>query len=188
MERAHSPSEERKLTLEEYLALPDEDGYRTELVRGELVREPLPSPLHGSVVMRLGRRISEHVDVHALGEVFAESGYVLEEEPPTLRGPDVSFVSSKRLPERPGTGFWSMAPDLAVEVLSPSNRAGEVQDEVGQYLEAGARLVWVVDPLRGTAAEYREGGEARLLGAGEALDGRDVLPGFRLPLADLFRP
>ncbi|MBW3533978.1 MAG: Uma2 family endonuclease [Gemmatimonadetes bacterium] len=175
------------MALEEYLALPDEDGYRTELVRGELVREPLPAPLHGKVVGRLCRRIGDHVETHALGEVFAESGYVLEEEPPTLRGPDVSFVSSGRLPERPGTGFWSMAPDLAVEVLSPSNRAGEVQDKVGQYLEAGARLVWVVDPVRGTAAEYRAGGEARLFGAADALDGGHVLPGFRLPLADLFR-
>lgn len=187
MERARGPSERGSLSLEAYLALPDEEGYRTELVRGELVREPLPGPRHGRLVVRLGRRIGDHVEAHGLGEVFAESGYVLEEQPPTLRGPDVSFVSEARLPELPGTGFWSMAPDLAVEVLSPSNRAGEMEDKVRQYLAAGARLVWVVDPVRRTASEYRPGGEARLLDPSGALEGHDVLPGFRLPLSELFR-
>lgn len=144
--------------------------------------------LHGRLVLRLGRLLDEFVEAGGHGVVVVEAGTLLERDPDTVRGPDIAFYSHDRIPESGyATTYWG-PPDLAVEITSPGNRVGELQERVKGYLDAGVRLVWVIDPSSRTATTYRTCGEARLLGAEDALEGGDVLPGFRLPLATLFTP
>lgn len=178
---------EAPITLADFAELPEEDGYKLELVRGHVVREPRPMPLHGRVAARLTRFLDEHVDSSELGAVLVEVDFLLSEEPPTVRAPDIAFVSTRRLPQDPyAPSYWRFAPDLAVEILSPTNRAAEMQRKVLDYLDAGSRMVWVIDPESRTAVSYGSRTDIRLLGPDQALDGGDVLPGFHLPLMRLF--
>lgn len=175
------------LTIEEYQRLPDDDLYRDELVRGELVREPRPAQEHASIAARLTSILYSFVDHHGLGVVFGEAGYVLAEDPPTVRGPDISFVSTGRIPPQGfGRGFWRMAPDLAVEIVSPGNSAAEIQEKVLEYLDAGSRLVWVVHPRTRTVVVHHSRSEIRVLGEGEELEGGAVMPGFRVGVGEVF--
>jgi len=171
------------MTAEELLRLnlPDK---RTELVRGVLVvREPAGYQ-HGDVAMRLAAAIYTHVEAPGLGRVFAaETGFTLARNPDTVRAPDVAFISTARLPDPPPRGFAELAPDLAVEVLSPDDRPGAVLAKVADWLNAGARLVWVVDPLRVIARVYRADGSESMLDETDALRGEDLLPGFEYPLS-----
>ncbi len=159
---------------------------RTELIRGALmVREPAGYQ-HGHVAARLAGAIHSHVEAHGLGRVFAaETGFILAREPDTVRAADVAFISSARLPEKPPRGFAEMAPDLTVEVLSPDDYAPEVLEKVADWLKAGAKLIWVVDPIRMNARVYRADGSESLLGKTDALDGEDVLPHFTFALGSL---
>ena len=167
----------QRMTAEELLhaSFPDK---RAELVRGRLVvREPA-GDRHGRVAMNLTLRLGAHVEGAELGQLFAaETGFTLFRAPDTVRAPDVAFIRRERLPEAT-TGFLQIAPDLAVEVLSPGDRAGEVLGKVGDWLEAGTRLVWVIDPERRVARVYRTDGTASSLTEGESLAGEDVVPGF----------
>ncbi len=124
---------------------------------------------------------------HAPGLVGPEIGFVLAVAPDTLLAPDVSYTREDWLPPESARGrFLRLAPDLAVEVLSPTDTAAEIAEKVSLYLEAGTRLVWVVDPRRRTVAVHTPDRVARTLVVGDTLDGGDVLPGFVLPLAELF--
>jgi Uma2 family endonuclease len=175
------------LTLEEFERLPEEDEYLLELVRGRLVREPRPGGEHGLLAGELVGRLHYHVRLHGLGRVVTETGFLLSEDPPTVRGPDVAFISAKRFPKAGApSGFWRFAPDLAVEIVSSSNTATEIQEKVLEYLESGATLVWVVDPRIRTVTVFRSRTEVRVLTDGEILDGADVLPGFQLEVSELF--
>ena len=162
-------------------------GKRTELLRGVLmVREPAGGR-HGRVASELSRVIGNHVHAHQLGTVYAaETGFTLARSPDTVRAPDVAFVRRDRLPDPEPVGFPELAPDLAVEVLSPSDRPGEVLAKIGDWLDSGARMVWVVDPERRLARIYRADGSLTVVTADEALDGETVLPGFSCPLAGIF--
>ena len=181
------PEEGTLLTLDEFERLPDDES-RTELVRGRLVREPPAGMDHGWLANRLAVLISLFVDRHALGEVFtADTGFVLFEEPPTVRAPDVAFVSRHRLPPpEEFIGFGHLAPDLAVEIVSPSNTAVEILHKVEDYLEAGTRLVWVVEPGRRSVIVHRSRHEGLLLRDDDRLDGCEVLPGFSVRIAEIF--
>jgi len=182
MHQADSPI----LTVEEYAHLVEPDDVRSELVRGKLVREPRPGARHGWVQPRLARLLARHVEEMGLGgAVFTDVGIVLSRDPPTVRGPDVAYVSQPRLPEVLDDAFLEVVPDLVVEVVSPSNRTGETQEKVAEYLDTGARLVWVVDPGAGIATVYRSLQDAEVVRAQGVLDGGDVLPGLRIPLSDL---
>jgi Uma2 family endonuclease len=155
-----------------------------ELVRGRLiVREP-PGYLHGDVTMRLSILLSVYAQERGLGRVLAaETGFKLQHDPDTVRAPDIAFLSHDRVPDPRPVGYLALAPDLAVEVLSPHDRPGETLNKVGDWLDAGTRLVWVIDPDRRLARVYRlDGTELQLSGDG-ALDGEDVLPGFSCKLA-----
>src|SRR6267142_41505 len=156
---------------------------RTELVRGRLiVREPAGYN-HGRVTMNLTVRLGAHVEgAGAVQLVAAETGCTVCRAPDTVRAPDVAFVRRDRLPDPATTGFPEMAPDLVVEVLSPEDRPGETLAKVGDWLEAGVGLVWVIDPQRRLARIYRADGTESLLAESDALDGEDVLPGFTCPL------
>jgi hypothetical protein len=117
------------LTIEEFERLPEEDAFRVELVRGRLVREPRPAALHGWVQLHLGSMLLNHVERHRRGEVFSDIGVILSTEPATVRGPDLAFVSSERLPSGPPKrGFLAFAPDLCVEIVSPSNTSAEIHE------------------------------------------------------------
>jgi Uma2 family endonuclease len=175
-------------TLTEYERLPEEEG-KVELVEGRLVREPLPNAEHAWLASELTGRIREHVRKKRLGLTLAEAGFVLADDPPTVRGPDIAFIARVNLPARgfPRV-FWTIPPDLAVEIVSPSNTRAEIREQVLEYLAAGTRLVWVVEPRTRSVTTYRSRTEVRRLTGSDTLDGLDVLPGFSLPVAELFAP
>lgn len=190
------PPEDEPLSVDQFARLPAEDC-RLELVRGRVVREPLPGFEHGAVADELHFRLREFVRRRALGRVVGRTGFVLFDVPPTVRGPDVAFVAAERIRERGAPrGFWRGAPDLAVEVVSPAKARRALRERVDDYLMAGALLVWVVDPRTRTVAAYGPGGTARVYGGGagvappgserDVLLGGDLLPGFRLSVAGLF--
>lgn len=162
---------------------------RRELVDGEVIEMAPVGGVHGGVVTRVGRRLSEHVDATGAGDVVSgDVGFVLAlaGDPERVRAPDVAFVSTSRLPGgRLPEKFVHGAPDLAIEVLSPGDDPIEVQQKGRDYLEAGARLVWVIAPKARSATVYRPDGSARLVRESEALDGEDVLPGLTIPLRDI---
>jgi Uma2 family endonuclease len=173
----------RVITDEELLQLP-KDGHKYEVVDGELVVSPAGF-WHDVIVARVINRLSQFVDAQRLGLVVAPDAlYRLPSG--NRRGPDASFVAAERVAALPRTTvFPELAPDLAVEVLSPSDRRRSVLDKVGEYLDAGVRLVWVIDPEKRRAAVYRTATEGRFVAPDGELDGEDVLPGFRCRLSDL---
>ncbi|MHC4974711.1 MAG: Uma2 family endonuclease [Planctomycetota bacterium] len=159
---------------------------RCELVRGELRTMIPPGAKHGWIAINVTGPILNHVKANDLGRVYAaETGFQLSRDPDTVRAPDVAFVRSDR-PGPPDSGYYPGAPDLAVEVLSPDDRPGYVRDKVAEWLEAGARAVWVVDPSARTVTVHEPGGEPCVLDEAAALPGGDVLPGFELPVAEIF--
>lgn len=168
----------------ERLDLPNKS---TELVRGRLiVREP-PGTYHGRVQSKLNVRVGVFVDAHNLGAVFGQdTGFKIASDPDTVRAPDLAFVARVRVGLIARRGYAQLAPDLAVEILSPDDRPGEVLAKVGDWLDAGTQIVWVIDPERRTAQVYRADGGIAIIGADGALDGEALLPGFSCPLAELF--
>lgn len=173
------------LTADDLLRLQPPDK-RTELVRGVMiVREPAGFR-HGDIAMNIAARMHSFVRQHRVGRVLAaETGFTLFTNPDTVRAPDVAFVRHDRIPDPLPRGYASFAPDLAVEVLSPGDRPGEVLAKVADWLTAGTRLVWVVDPDRRVARVHRADGTVSVISESEALDGEDVLPGFACPLAEV---
>ncbi len=173
-------------TVDDLLAIPD-DGNRHELLRGEIIVSPPPGFLHGLTQLGLGSWLRRHVDEASLGAVVTESGFLLKRDPDTVLGPDVAFIRADRLPpDAMQTTYLELAPDLVVEVVSPSNALAEMHDKVLTYLEAGVRMVLVLEPKRRTVTVHTPDRVARTLVVGETLDGGDVLPGFSVPVADLF--
>lgn len=168
-------------------------GKRTELVRGRLVLHEPASFYHGVVAGRVLLRLGAWLEndrvargaTEPLGDLLAaDTGFTLTREPDTVRAPDVAFVYTERRPLET-RGFPELAPDLAVEVRSPNDRTGEVLSKVGDWLNAGTSLVWVIDPQRRSAQQFAADGTISLLTEHDALTGDPVLPGLRIPLADL---
>jgi Uma2 family endonuclease len=173
-------------TAEELLAMPD-DGYRYELIKGELRRMSPAGGPHGRSAMRVGWRLAEYVEANNLGVVFAaETGFRLTSDPDTVRAPDAAFVSRQRI-EQIGMprGYWPGAPDLAVEVVSPGDTFTEVEDKVVDWLTAGTKMVVVVNPDKRTVSVYR-GASAMLLTDKDTLSGDEVVPGWSVAVKDLF--
>ena len=142
---------------------------------------------HGAVANRIAYRITAHVERHDLGRVYAaETGFTIESDPDTVRAPDVAFISKGRLPAEEPRAYPPWSPDLAVEVLAHDDHPAETLEKVAQWLRAGVRLVWLVDSERRSARVYRADGTESLLETAGTLDGEDLLPGFRCPLADLW--
>ena len=161
---------------------------RTELVRGSIRMMSPASPVHGLVSGKILQLLATFVSTHQLGVCFADStGYTLPNLANTVRAPDASFVRAHRLPpEGVGYGFFQLAPDLAVEVLSPSESLGEIQEKLSDYVAAGTALVWLIDPARRSVSVIAGASEQRTLVAGEQLTGGDVLPGFSCDVSALF--
>jgi Uma2 family endonuclease len=176
-----------KMTAEELLGLTD-DGRRYELIEGEL-REMAPAGArHGSAAAALTVLLGQHVRANQLGRVLAaETGFRIYRNPDTVRAPDISFVARERIPpEGPPEGYWDLAPDLAVEVMSPNDTAAQVQSKVQMWLESGVRLVWVVYPDTRAIMAYKSLKEITTFTAEDALDGGQVVPGFECAVAEIF--
>ena len=175
------------MTAEDLFAISSDD-YKDELVAGMLVRMPLAGALHGTVAMQVARILHEYIEAHGLGVVCAaDTGFILQRSPDVVRGPDAAFVAKDRVPltGAPET-YWPFAPDLAVEVISPRDRAGDLQQKIAEYFVAGTRLVWVVHPRTRTVSVYRSPGDVRVLGEADDLNGDEVLPGFSCPVKRCF--
>lgn len=174
------------ITAEQFfeMSLPD---VRSELVDGEVVEMSPPGFEHGDIAGNIYFAIRQFLTGRAPGRVVTEIGFVLRRNPDLVRAPDVAFISQKSLEAHGRTRkFWPGPPDLAVEVLSPEDRTGEVLRKVGEYLEAGAQMVWVVDPEGRNVTSYRSPNQVRVYRAGEEISGEDVLPGFRLKVSEIF--
>ncbi len=170
----------------EALGKPEPD---VELVRGELVPVTPAGMEQGRLAGRIAVKLGVYAEPRRLGSVYvAETGFRLFQDPDTVRAPDVAFISAEReagLGSR--RGFFPGAPDLAVEIRSPDQTLAELEDKAREYLDAGARLVWLVAPPTRTVRVYAPGAAPTVRSMGDLLDGGSVLPGFALPVAELFR-
>lgn len=179
----------RQVSADELLVWP-EDGLRHELIRGEVFTMAPAGSEHGIVALRIGALLHVYVMEHGLGETFgAETGFKIAANPDTVRAPDAAFVARERFAAVGLTAkFWPGAPDLAVEVVSPGDSYSEVQDKACDWLAAGTRMVIVADPRRRSLTVYRSAQDIRVLSADDELDGGEVVPGWRVPVATLFPP
>jgi len=160
---------------------------RCELVRGELIMMSPAGANHGQVAMELARRLANHVAEHKLGTVFAaETGFMIQRNPDTVRAPDVAFVKAQRSRAIPQRGFFIGAPDLAVEVLSPDDVATEVLAKVQDWINAGCSQVWIVDPKHRTVSVYDRNRPLQSLSDDQEVTGGELLPGFRVRVSELF--
>jgi Uma2 family endonuclease len=177
---------ERTYTVDEFMHLAD-DGYSYELVRGRLQPMSPTSGEHGRIAALLHIYLGSYVLQHALGETFvAETAFVLDAATHDVRAADIAFVAAPRL-SAIGEGAVPFPPDLAIEVISPTDRLTKVQEKVAQYQRAGVRLVWVLNPRHKTVQVFHSGvQEPTTLDLDGVLDGEDVVPGFTLPVRVLF--
>ena len=182
-------TEARLLTADDLLRLYSE-GVRGELIRGVLC-ETMPAGIeHGAIVMRLGGALFNAVEPRQLGTLVAsDSGVWLERDPDTVREPDIAFFSAEKIPLNARiTGYAEVAPDLVVEVASPSDSRREVHDKAHMWLNHGVRLVWVVQPKTRTIEVYRPDEAIATLAEDDSLDGLEVLPGFTCEVSAVFGP
>jgi Uma2 family endonuclease len=182
-----APPDAMSLTVEEFLALSLPAG-KAELVRGDLRMPPPPGAPHGVAAANLVVALGIHARAHNLGRVFADNfGYELVRLPRTVRVPDASFLRADRFPpDGVGPGVLKLAPDLAVEILSPSETASELEEKLGDYAAAGTPLIWVIDPERRTVMVIAADAPVRWLREGDDLDGSTVIPGFEIPVSAIF--
>src|SRR6266508_305446 len=180
-------TEVKLMTADELLALP-QDEFRYELVNGELKKMSPAGQRHGRITVRLTEPLAKYVREHQLGQVYAaETGFKLKSNPDTVRAADIAFVQRERLEVLGETeSFWPGAPDLAVEVNSPSDTVREVEKKVMEWLEFGARLVWVVSSKMYSVTVYRSLNEIVVLTEKDTLDGGDVVPGFQIRITEIF--
>ena len=166
----------------------DEAG-RFELYEGQLREVEPMGGRHGEIGVEFVGPLYMYLKANPIGRIYTEgTHFIVLREPDVILMPDVAFVRADRLPpEGLREGFMPLAPDLAVEVLSPSNRTGEMAEKVELYVRGGVRLVWVVQPRRRLVTAHAPGQEPRTLDEFDTLEGGEVLPGFRLPVANIFR-
>jgi Uma2 family endonuclease len=174
------------MTVEDLWKLPD-DNLRHELVRGELRTGPLAGFEHGIISSAVGALLFEYTRSPKLGKVVIAAGFISAREPDTVRVPDLGFVSQLRLdqigiPKQ----FFPGAPDLAVEVVSPSDTLEELEEKVDDFFAAGTQLVWVVNPRRRSVTVHRPGPRVSILKEPDQLTGEDVVPGFACTVSELF--
>jgi Uma2 family endonuclease len=177
-----------KLTTADELWEACGEAQHLELVKGVPVQMTPTGTVHGALSLWLGHLILVYVDEHDLGLVTAaETGFILAQNPDTVRAPDIGFVVKDRLTEPVPERYFPGAPDLAVEIVFPGDTASDIHDKVMDYLQAGTRLVWIVYPRSRTVAVYQAGAAGLILDSGGTLDGGDVLPGLSLPVRDIFK-
>ena len=181
-----APTITRPMTADELLAMPD-DGFRYELVRGELIKMSPASHLHSGCAMLIGASLVARAETNRLGRVYgADAGFLLAFN--HVRAPDAAFVRAERADAaRNVPGYFPGPPDLAVEVISPSDRLTEVNAKVDEWLAAGTLAVVVVNPRNLTVRIHRSPTDVVILNADDVLEVQDVVPGWRMAVADIFR-
>ena len=184
-----STATKKLLTAEEFSRLRNPiDGSKQELVRGEVITMPPPGFVHGKVQGCVYFVLETYNRATKFGQVTVESGVITDTGPDTVRGPDIAVWSFQRLPaDHVPIVYANVAPDLCVEIKSPSNTSARTTQKVSEYFSCGARMVWVVDPEERTVTVYRKAGDGRVLWEDATLTGEDVLPGFSVPVAEFFR-
>jgi Uma2 family endonuclease len=181
-----NPAPTRFMTAAEFWQSQDA-GARQELVRGEIVETTRPGGQHGVIVGTLAALLACWVKQGSGGYAGIGAGYILARNPDTVRGPDVSYIRPERIPATGvPEGFWELAPDLVVEIVSPSETADEVREKVRNYLAAGTLQVWTVYPRTREVAVHTPGGLSRTYGEDATLSFPDFLPGFECTVAELF--
>ena len=176
-----------KMTIDEFLVANLPEG-KSELVRGEVRLTPPAGAAHGGAASALVIALGAYVKAQGLGRVFGDAvGYELTRFPHTVRVPDASFVRAERIPVEGLTlTLFKFPPDLAIEVLSPSEIASSLEEKIRDYATSGTRLIWIVDPMRRTILTIPDDAPVSWLAEGDALDGGSVIPGFSCPVADVF--
>ncbi len=175
------------MSVEEFAALP-EDGHMHELVKGELLSMPPPHFLHAQIVSAILGPLMEFLRASRLGSAYPEGGFLLSTDPPTIRQPDISVILTERLAKAPREGYFRGAPDLIFEIVSPSDKAGDLDLKVHQYLAAGASAVAVVYPLTRSIWVHRAAGSPHLFTVGRSIEFPELLPGWSLPVREVFAP
>lgn len=184
---AQAVAESAYITADELLRMPD-DGLRRELIDGEIHTMAPAGEEHGAIAGNLVAELGHYVRAHRLGQIYtAEAGFRLDLDPDTVLCPDAAFVTRERLDQiKIGKGFRVGAPDLVVEVVSPGDSFGDVEVKVLKWLAGGCRMVTIVNPRRRAASVYRSPNDVVLLTENDVIDGGDVVPGWKLPLRELF--
>jgi len=164
------------------------DGFRYELVRGELIRMSPAGFQHGRIIMNIATPLDQHVRRHRLGVVCAaETGFLIARDPDTVRAADVAFLADDQVATASETdSYWPGAPTLAVEVVSPHDLYTEVDAKVSDWLDAGTRMVIIINPRKRTVTVYRSASDITLLRERDLLEGADVIPNWSLAVADIF--
>ena len=175
------------MTAEELMELPD-DGFRYELINGELEKMPPPGSPHGRIAFQLSVYLGQFILEHGLGQGFAtDTGFKLTSNPDTVLAPDFAFVTNERFAEVSVTeGYGAGPPDLAVEVLSPSDRPGKVKQKISRWFSFGTKQLWIVDPKHTSVTVYRSPSDATTFSGSDYLEAQDLFPGFRLSLDRIF--
>jgi Uma2 family endonuclease len=177
----------KRITAEDFEKFNPEWGY--DLIRGELRRmPPFPGEEHGALTFDLSWELGAYIRAHQLGQCYAaETRFVIEQDPDTAIAPDWAFIAANRLPKKRQSAFSRIVPDAVLEVRSPGDRKSAVQSKVKQWLDAGVRIVWELNPKSRILTVYRPDVAPHELSPDDTLSGEDVLPGFELPLSRLFK-
>jgi len=172
-------------TVEDLMALPP-GPFRDDLLNGQIRRRPYSLIVNGMVAGTLCWRIGTAAEAGRFGSTHASSGFILRRDPDTLLVPKIAVVAGPRPPAGERDDFLARAPDLAINLVAPTDDAGYVRDKVTAYLDAGSRLVWVVDPREETATVWAPGRSSRVYRGDETLDGGNVLSGFTVAVSEIF--
>lgn len=175
------------VTADELLRMPD-DGFRYELINGELIRMVPAGHQHGRIIINITTPLDQYVRKHNLGTVYAAAtGFKLSSNPDTVRAPDIAFVTRGRVQKVfDNKGYWPGAPDLAVEVISPTDSYTHVEAKVSDWLLAGTRMVVVVNPDKHIVTVFCSLTDIVKLTENDTLDGGDIVPGWSISVKDIF--
>lgn len=186
---AHAAQE--LISADAFARMESNPDVRLELVAGKVQEMVPPNPEHGDLSLEVGGELRSYLKSHGnAGRAYVETGYRLKSDPDTVRIPDVSVMLNERLSKLESLrGYPDGAPDLAVEVLSPSDTFAETEHKALEYLETGASLVWIINPFERSVHVYSDGGkQVTRLSDGDLLTGGELLPGFSVRVAGLFPP